>query len=142
MKKLAIAATAVACLAGLTPGGVAEAGPGARKASLKYSNPNTFRLGLGPVTIYAIAAEEVLLFDTKRGEDHFSLRVRDDSGTDVAGTIFQSGQALGDFCRSTKNVHFKGGKPIRIVLWSGNCADGSTSIVTSGVIKATFADRL
>ena len=112
-----------------------------RTVTKKYARAHGARGAVLTVGVFGTIYEDWLSFRTRPGEDRIDLEVTDDLGGPVAGSIYYRGQLLSDFCGSADNVRFNGGRRLLVVVWAGQCADTTPSVVSRGEIEVTFSDR-
>ena len=80
----------------------------------------------------------------ERGERYASLQVSDASGQAVWGSIYlmPGGTNIGQFCSSTEEpVPTLEATEILVHVIPGTCADGTSSVVTTGTVKAVLSRR-
>lgn len=145
MRKALIAAlTALALVASAAPAGFAHGThQGPRKVAKKYTRAHGVRGGALTVGVFGTISGEWISFKTRRGEDHAKLKVIDDLGGPVSASVYYKGELLDDFCGSSDDIRFDGGRRLIVTIWAGQCADDTTaSAVSQGRVKATFTDRL
>ena len=142
MKKIVLGMTAALVTASLLGGSASADSRSTRRASDEYGPPPAVRAGEFWVGVFGDGIDGWSPFDVKRGEDHVSLRVVDESGRKVAGAIYQGGRRLAEFCGSAEDVRLRKGRNIEVLVWTGHCADGTPSTPMGGTIKAVFSDRL
>ena len=83
---------------------------------------------------------------TTARDRYVKIQVTDASGQNVGGYVSQGdtngdgiGDLFGDFCGKHRSpVPITPGRPLKVSVYGGTCADGSPSVVTTGTIKATF----
>ena len=88
-------------------------------------------------------------FPTTRKDRYVKIEVTDASGQEAGGYVSQGdtngdgvGDLFGDFCGGhSAPISITPGRPLKVSLYAGTCADGSPSIVTSGTVKATFTKK-
>lgn len=117
-----------------TGGGLGVASPAASGGFCRFSDPAALECDEIPTTV------------TDR---YVKIELKDASGLKQAGFISQGdvdgdgiGDLFGDFCGAhTEPVELLSpGANLRVSFYNGTCMDGTPSVVTTGVIVATFSN--
>ena len=158
MRKTIITLVAVGLVAGALLAPAAEAGKKKkRKARVVTATYHTPAGGVATPVVSGgisscttgVANVGCIEVPTTAKDRYVKIKVTDASGQNVGGYVSQGdtngdgiGDLFGDFCGAHSSpVPITPGRPLKVSVYSGTCADGSPSVVTTGTIKATFTSK-
>lgn len=146
MKPRIIAALVLGALASslFMPASASDRGSRSRTEKVAYEAASGLALlGHGASTCLAGQDQATCVsVRTATNDRWLAVKIEDQSGEAVAGTVTQNGAFLAEFCGSTdKPIRVTPGPEVNISLYAGSCADGTPSVVTSGVLHATFSKK-
>lgn len=122
-----------------------------RVVEIPYDHPSVGAVVLGRGGGYPVGFPEAMEIPVSSEETYFKIEVTDQSGQKVAGYIGQGdvdGNGLnddlyGDFCGAHPEalpLAAPGMPIVGVYAYSGTCADGTPSVMTTGVIKITLSN--
>lgn len=144
-RSVAIALLAVLTSLAVSSGANAGQQQGARTTEAPYQTP-VAGVALMPIATRAyyyncLDGTGCALITVQHGERRVSLEIDDASGLPVFGEIYLTPgfNQVGEFCGKTQRpINVSGAHEVLVHVASGACPDGTPSVATHGVVRATF----